>query len=1016
MICSNCSSEITDSAKFCPVCGQKCAPAPLFCTNCGLELKAGSKFCSVCGTPVGAKETKPESMGYAGNVDAPASVSESLVAAMPAADSAPAAAPTPAENTIPAGIPTPVNSAPISDGFGVPTPVNDTASAVTVPVTPTAPVSASVFAAPAQESAPKVNLAKPGSESAPADFSDLGFSSASAVSVAPLKKRSGGKIAIIISAAVVAIAAILAIVFLMNKGPITNALMGNGRYASMIEGSGLKDVAEYANSPVIAQGIKSASASYAAAAAINNLDTDYAAATVMTHDSDPMSQFAAMLEQYEKTMLDTYGVNSVSVKLDTDVTLTDTARALLFGDYATDEDKAEFDKALDAINSTTLTYDITAEKDAAMFGLEMTEGGLTVNARAFMLSDGTVYVCFPFGSDKAIKYVMKDGEIIAAEETPELELDDKEISRLIEEIIDIYLKYYENSEIEITADGELYASDAKAHGTLITATMDYKLIEDMFAEIGKHIADDTYFSSKIIEYVEECGMELTIDEYKEDIIDAFDIDLDEGCSIVVKSIVDKNNNVLGKSYELNCDKSEEPEDAYFMYYYAENAVFSYVESDDVFAADLLYNMTTAVGGESVTTYNSGVDVSALVRKTSETDGSVSLKLRSSNGDYDESYAANIEYSGVKTEKFLGNDVCTGTYTLTVTPPADFTEDISSSDAAVLKALSASKFTLSSNLDGDAYACSLKMEVPQYGSITVNTTVSGSDGKVTVPSGDVIEVSDTLADYLTSYYFMYGYGSYDNELSEADEAAMEELSALFGALKDKVASSGSWYAQYIAEALGESADKLSEIPEPYANIEDITALNNRANDDITRCDTISQNYYYISSELKDKLFDLSSELGTIYYDTISYSMTQSQLDEASAKLDELEKELDSVEAQAKSTKAPEETPITGVTPNGDTIYDFDSMGYEELWNAYYDISGDWILAILTSGYDDEDDEIVKLLDKVETADTEAMNSLNRITDSLNDGSLSVPLLRDARKKMKAFDEAVDAFTSAVGKVQ
>lgn len=996
MICSNCSSEITDSAKFCPVCGQKCAPAPLFCTNCGLELKAGSKFCSVCGTPVGAKETKPESMGYAGNVDAPASVSESLVAAMPSADSAPAAAPAPAEDAVPAGIPTPVNSAPISGGFGVPTPVNDTASAITAPVTPTAPVSASVF----QESAPKVNLAKPGSEPAPADFSDLGFSSAAAVSVAPLKKRNGGKIAIIISTAVVAIVAILAIVFLMNKGPIMNALMGNGRYASMIEGNGLKDVAEYANSPVIAQGIRSASESYAAATAANHADGDYSAHTFMTHEVDTMSQFAAMLEQYEKAMLDTYGVNSVSVKLDTDITLTDTARALLFGDYATDEDKAEFDKALDAINSTTLTYDITAEKDAAMFGLEMSEGGLTVNARAFMLSDGTVYVCFPFGSDKAIKYVMKDGEIIAAEETPELELDDKEISRLIEDIIDIYLKYYENSEIEITADGELYASDAKAHGTLITATMDGKLIEDMFAEIGKHIADDTYFSGKIIEYVEECGMELTLDEYKEDIIDAFDIDLDEGYSIIVKSVVDKNNNVLGKSYELNCNRSEEFED-FSMYSYTENAVFGYVESDDVIAAEFGYHSNY---GFNDNTYNSEFNVSALVRKTSETDGSISLKLRAD----DDSYAANIEYSGVKTEKFLGNDVCTGTYTLTVTPPADFTEDISSSDAAVLTALSASRFTLSSELDGDAYACSLKMEVPQYGSIAVNTSVSGSDGKVTVPSGDVIEISDTLADYLTSYYFMYGYSGYDKELSEADKAAMEELSALFDALKDKVASSDSWYAQYVAEALGDSADKLSDIPEPLASLDDITALNNRADKAITRCDEISQQYYYISNELKDKLFDLSDRLGTIYYSSISYNMTQSEFDEASASLDALEKELDAVEAQAKSTKAPEETPAV--------VSDFDSMGYEELWNAYYDISGDWIMAILTSGYDDENDEIVKLLDKVETADTEAMNSLNRITDSLNDGNLSVPLLRDARKKMKAFEDAVNDFTSAVSKVQ
>ncbi|MDE6031232.1 MAG: zinc-ribbon domain-containing protein, partial [Oscillospiraceae bacterium] len=643
MICSNCSSEITDSAKFCPICGQKCAPAPLFCTNCGLELKAGSKFCSVCGTPVEAKETKPETMGYAGNVDAPASASESLVAAMP---TAPAEAPAPAETAaIPAGIPTPVNSAPTA-GFGVPTPVNDTANAVT------APVSASVFAAaPAQETAQRVNLAKPGSEPAPADFGDMGFSSATAVAAAPIKKSNGGKIAIIIGAAVVAVLAILAVVFLLNKGPIMHMFMGDSRYASMIEGNGLKSVSEYANNPVIAQSIKSASASYAASAAVMNSYSDYEDHVIATHGSgtttttnNSMSQFAAMLEQYESAMLDTYGVNSVTVKLDTDITLTDTAKALIFGDYTgyftDDEITKEFEKVLDAINSTTLTYEITAEKDAAMFGIEMTEGGLTINAQGFMLSDGTVYVCFPFGSDKAIKYVIKDdGIVVSAEEAPELELDEKEISRLIKEITDIYLKYYENAQIEITTDGELFASDAKAHGTLITAILNNELIEDMFAEIGKHIADDTYFSDKIIEYVKECGMELTLDEYKEDIIDAFDIDVSDEYSIIIKSVVDKNNNVLGKRYELNAGNPEDFADD-VVYARLENAFFSYVESDDVFAAEFRQSLNyDFVNDECDNVFSA----SALVRKTSETDGSVSLKLRVD----DESYAANIEYSDVK---------------------------------------------------------------------------------------------------------------------------------------------------------------------------------------------------------------------------------------------------------------------------------------------------------------------------------------------------------------------------------
>lgn len=994
MICSKCSSEITDSAKFCPICGQKCAPAPLFCTNCGLELKPGSKFCSVCGAPVGTTEAKSESMGFAGNVDAP-NASDSLVAAMPALTAAPAEAPVPTESPvigeIPAGIPTPVNSAPAS-GFGVPVPVNDIAGAAAAP-TAYAPVYGATAAEPAQP-AQRVDLTKPASQPAPADLGDLGFASAAAMPVAPLKKNAGGKIAIIIGAALLAIAAVLAVVFMMNKGPIMNMFMGDSKYASMIEGNGLKTVSEYADNPVIAQGIKSASASYAAAATVRN---DY-----VPRSSDTASQFAAVLEQYESMMLDTYGVNSLTVKLDTDVHVTDTAKALLFGDYADDEDKAEFDKALDAINSVTLTYDITADKDAAMFGVEMTESGLTVNARAFMLSDGTVYVCFPFGSDKAIKYVMKDDGEVSVEQAPELELDEDEIARLIKEITDIYLKYYESSEIVIEGDGELFASDAKAHGTLITATMSSELIKDMFAEIGKHIADDAYFSGQIIDYVKECGMELTLDEYKDDIIDAFEIDADDGYSLVVKSVVDKNNNVLGKSYTLSGEYKTE--DDYNGTFSSLNSVcLSYVESSDVLAGELAYSSSY---GFADNTYTDEFDISALVKKSSETDGTVSLKIRSD----DESYAANIEYSDAKTEKFLGNDVCTGTYTLTVTPPADFTEELSSDDAAVLAALSAAKFTLSSEVNGDAYACGFKIDVPQYGSIALNASMTGSDGKVSVPSGSVIEISDALAEYLSSYYFMYGYGGYNGaELSDADEKALEELSELFAALKDKVASSDSYLAQYLSEALGDTSSKLSEIPEPMASYEDISALNSRADKAMTRCDSISQNYCYIGDDLKNKLFDLSSRLGTVYRDTLSYQVTKSKLDEMSEALDAMEKELDDIEEQAKKAAPPAKEP--------ETSYDFDSMGYEELLSAYYDLSYDYIMAYLGVDYSLlESGEIAALAENIETADKNATNSLNKISDSLNDGNLSVPLLRDARKKMKAFEKAVNEFMAAVATVQ
>lgn len=50
--CSNCGTEISDGAKFCPKCGAELNErVTKICRNCGNECKGTEKFCSVCGTP-----------------------------------------------------------------------------------------------------------------------------------------------------------------------------------------------------------------------------------------------------------------------------------------------------------------------------------------------------------------------------------------------------------------------------------------------------------------------------------------------------------------------------------------------------------------------------------------------------------------------------------------------------------------------------------------------------------------------------------------------------------------------------------------------------------------------------------------------------------------------------------------------------------------------------------------------------------------------------------------------------
>lgn len=57
--CSNCQTEVTTSAAFCPECGQRMPRAKIVCPACGKELKGSAKFCSGCRAPV---MPKPEAV------------------------------------------------------------------------------------------------------------------------------------------------------------------------------------------------------------------------------------------------------------------------------------------------------------------------------------------------------------------------------------------------------------------------------------------------------------------------------------------------------------------------------------------------------------------------------------------------------------------------------------------------------------------------------------------------------------------------------------------------------------------------------------------------------------------------------------------------------------------------------------------------------------------------------------------------------------------------------------------
>ena len=51
MKCTNCHSEFSDSAKFCPECGTKVNNVK-YCSQCGMKLQPNVKYCPQCGVHI----------------------------------------------------------------------------------------------------------------------------------------------------------------------------------------------------------------------------------------------------------------------------------------------------------------------------------------------------------------------------------------------------------------------------------------------------------------------------------------------------------------------------------------------------------------------------------------------------------------------------------------------------------------------------------------------------------------------------------------------------------------------------------------------------------------------------------------------------------------------------------------------------------------------------------------------------------------------------------------------------
>ncbi|MGN1422326.1 MAG: zinc ribbon domain-containing protein [Oscillospiraceae bacterium] len=946
MNCTNCGSPLAEGAKFCTNCGTKTeTPAQkLVCASCGLELNPSAKFCPVCGAP--AANNAPTNTA--------AQSSDDLVAAMQAA----AQASLQQEASSVQSDPAPMQQAAFP---GVPMPSNSSGSGVAY--------SGYTGGSTAVDPTPF-----PANNTPSAAFSEMP-AGAAAAAVTPIKKKNKAGIIIAACAGVVVVAA--AVAFFAFRGPVMNLFMGNNGYAAMIEGGVVNGTVKALSDPSVSAGISSAvgagmqnsdvikSIGEAAAAEDfedyfeNNLGEEDLAPDL---DSSAPGFSAANTISFIGDWLNAaYKSDGVTVNASADITLTDTAKALL----TTDQDAiADIDEVISAVNDVEVIYSVDASDNAAAVTLALKDSALSIDMRGLMLSDGSCYVMFPFNGGKAIKYTIEQDGTVSEQAAAQLTLDEKELERLFGEITEIYLNYYKESEITVES-GEITVYGLTANGKLITAELDSAAIKAMFTDILDKIADDEYLCGQIVSYASANGISFTAEDYKKAVTEMVDVSLfDDGDRAVIKTIVDNGNNVLAKSYTAIDGENS----LYFAY----------------------------VSGKEKSAFEAGrnerANVCADVTETSAGCGTVNISF--SGDEYP--FAFKIDYENVSTAKFCDRDTPVGKFTVTFTPPADFTEGTDGDFRKFIVAVGSSSLVIEGSVDGAAYTSDITYSIPQYGSVGFKTTItpSGADGALNVPS-DVIDLTGLVN---------------STDPSDEDYAQVEELSGLFAGIRDKIAAAeGSPLSAPLSTAVGELVNMLDSASVPKADYYEVSDFIDGLYYSKTEVADLPDSYPKVKdSGLIGRAEALADEYDILYskslaiFEDSNWDMPLEDFNELRLEAQKLDKQK---ELLIEDFKAANESAAVEV--------DYSDLSFDELYDVIVDLE-DRLIDIALYNYEviSEDEQLTALFNEASDAYDQVYEDYMALDESMADGSLPVQLMRNLRRSTEALAKAVDALEAAV----
>ncbi len=811
MLCNKCNSEIPEGAKFCIVCGEP-VKKTRYCRQCGSELLENTKFCIVCGTKieeepavnssmqaVSAKKEEPkiendinEDIDFEVPVIAP--VIEEVSQAFGSFDMD--AAVSPDEN-------------------------NGADSAVSHSAKAPSDVTISVFDGnkpkPDNHEAYSVPK-KQTSYGGPSDDISKGYvppydpnktrgnsESPNVVSNAPVAviKKSRKKPVIITIVIILVLALIAGAVFCFtNSATVLSTFMGKANYGAMVEGNSLKKMNEELDKSSISGSIKITSELYSALGSLALGNFNGRAVVSENMLSGNTVNMSALIPAFNSIMKETCGTNSATVAFEINAELSDGAKSALAREYGMSAD--EVSKLLENINGSKFNFGATSGESSAAFKASADIKGLKTDVKILCNSEGKTYIVFPFASAKAL---MADTGEVNSEKTASLELDGKEIERLIGEVIDIYIEAYKQSTVTME-NGELSVSGVSASGKLITADFSKSRTEKLISDICKKVANDSYLKGKLTEYLNSIGTELSDGDLEDTIKDMLgDID---NSALRSKILVDNAGNVLAKSYELRADG----ETVYGV---------SYVDGKN---------------GAFEEKNKNGVKVSVKTESQSNSAGKSKITITDSQGN---EAKADIKYDGLKSAKFCGKDIKVGTFDISVSVSEEFAKDYNIPNEAV-DALNNSPCRITLSVSGKTLNTVTEFKSEETGSITVKCDITAEAN-----TEDLSEPSETID--VTAL-------SKGGELGEDERS---EYIALLEEMRDKISSqnageAGDAAVEYI-NALIDAAGKISE--------SEINGLAGSIRDNANEITDFAQKYNVNDKDLRKQAVDIHNRYAELY---------------------------------------------------------------------------------------------------------------------------------------------------------